>query len=327
VLSTTSIRVQFDDAAGLVTGGCNPTEWEVDGAIVTDVRYTNGTSCRQGAMGSPAAPDNYRVLVLAQAIDEAVEPAVTYTPGARIVGDRAKDGAGNFTVATLIDTVSQVAPAAPDILGVTRNGGTEEATLSEGKYWTRLGGNDLAVNFAGARDGYRIQVLDGNDQVLFTSDSLVGSTGTVAIPIGTTEGDYERKIRLLSSRAVPGATTPLTVALDTTAPAISNSVVATASDTAADQIAVTLSEPLGDGTNFSFDWYAFEMASGERAYYVVDKVSGSGNTLTVEATLPNVTTTDSSAFGGVDYIFTSGDSGGTRYVDRAGNALGDTIAF
>ena len=82
VLSTTALRVQFDDAAGLVAGGCNPTEWEVDGAVVSDVQYTNGTSCRQGLMGSPAAPDNYRVLVLGSAIDETEEPAVTYTPGA-----------------------------------------------------------------------------------------------------------------------------------------------------------------------------------------------------------------------------------------------------
>ncbi|MPZ68383.1 MAG: hypothetical protein GEU71_02515 [Actinobacteria bacterium] len=327
VLSATTIRVQLDDAAGLVKGGCNPSEWEVDGALVTSVRFSDGTSCSRGFSGSPVGPDNYRLLVLGQAIDEAVEPAVTYTPGARFIGDRAKDGAGNYTVATLIDTVSRVAPAAPDILSVTRNGGTETATFNEDKYWTRFGGNDLEVNFAGARDGYRIQVLDGNDEVLYTSDSLVGSTGTVAIPIGTTEGDYARKIRLLSSRAVPGATTPLTIALDTTAPAISTSVVALASDTEADQIAVTLSEPLGGGTNFSFDWYAYEMAGGERSYYVVDRVTGSGNTLTVEAALPNVTAADSSAFGGVDYIFTSGDSGGKRYVDRAGNALGDTTAF
>lgn len=326
VLNTTTIQVQFDETAGMVKGGCNPTEWKVDGSVITDVQLSDGTSCRR-TTGPSVGLDNYRLLVLAQAIDSDAEPTVTYTPGQALIGDRAKDGAGNFTVLTIIDTVSRIAPVAPDILAVERNGGTEAATLDGGKYWTRFGGSDLTVNFAGARSGYRIQVLDGSNNILFTSNELAGTTGTVAVPIGTTEGDYERKLRLLNARAIPGPTTPLVVALDTLSPSLDSSAVALGSDTGADQITVTFSEPLGGGTNFSFDWYAFETAAGERSYYVVDKVSGSGSTRTVEAKLPNVTAADSSAFGGVDYVFTSGDSAGTRYVDRAGNQLGDTAGF
>jgi hypothetical protein len=315
LLSTTKLQVQFDDGlasngnARLVKGGCNASQWTVQGNIVTAVSYSDSTPCAD----SQAGPDNYRILTLAQPVDAEEPGEVTYTPRA-IFRDQAKDGADNFTATTLLEWVSAIAPDAPTIQAVERNGGTETAVFDDDKYWTRFGGEDLTVDFAGARAGYFVIVKDGNGAVL-REQPVSGTTGTVTIPLGTTEGIYARSLQLRGTNNMLSDLTNFNVALDTTSPLIASAV-----KEASGAVTVKFTEILWSGSNFSFDWYGYELdGAGERIYYGADKVSGTGDTRTVEVAWANQGT-----FGGVDYI---AQEGGDRYEDRAGNTFGNTTVF
>jgi len=198
--------------------------------------------------------------------------------------------------------------------------GWEAATLDDNRYFTRFGGNDLVMSFGGARAGYSVQVLNGANQVLKTEAVSFPEEGNpeVRIPIGTSQGDYARKLRLINHNNVAGELAEFTVTLDQTIPRIAGATKA--GETA---VNVDFSEKISHGTDFAFDWLPYEnvaSADGGRQYYNVDKVEGSGATRTLTVT----TFENNGDFGGAEYLLIT--TNGQRYLDRAGNPLADTIA-
>lgn len=319
--SSSQILVQFEENR-VLAGGCNPSQWQ-GGHLVTGVRFSDGTDCTSptkpaGQRGPVGAPDNYRILVLSTALDRDETPKVTYSPQA--ASDNARDGAANNAAAATIQTIAGILPVAPDITAVTRTdaaagtgrepatqdgAGTKPGTLT---YWTNVAGNDLRVGFAGSRSGYQVQVVDGSGANLGTPAPVTGTSGEVAVPIGTADGRVVRGIRLMNA-AGAGPISYFDVVLDRVAPAISNATLA------GNKVTVTFSDVLAFGSNFANDWYAFNNPGPE--WYQPERVDGSGNARIL--TVPSV----DGAFGGVQFRFTSPGTGARRYEDRAGNLLPD----
>jgi hypothetical protein len=293
----------------------------VDGELlVKEVQYSDGKPCVSGQAG----PTNDRILVLTAPRDQDLQTNVTYTPGTRPVADRATDRAGQDALTKIIATVNGVAPAAPEIVTATRTsatGGRETATKDEGSFFTNRTGNDLLVEFTGARSGYRVQVFDKAGNPLGGSQDA--SDGLVTVPVGTTDGTYERTLKLINLTGKISDGTPLSVVLDRVAPALGS---VARSSTSTSSVTVTFTEKLQSGSNFAEDWFVFVKNAqqdpndpdDDRAYYQVSSVSGTGSTRTVNT---NRALTDGEV--GADYLKRSPT--GTRYVDRAGNALANTV--
>lgn len=317
-LSLRQIRVTFSDNA-IVSGGCDPTSWSAGGTLVVEVLNDNGN----GSTACDQATNNSRILVLAQSLESGdAEPNVTYTNRA-VSRSPARDGAANQAATATVKAIVGIAPPIPDIIAVYRNTGDastpESATFDEERYWTRFGGNDLVVEFAGARTGYSVEILDGQGNVLRREAVTFPESGNpqTRIPIGTTEGEYVRGIRLVNASNLRGNPATLRIVLDQTLPQMTGATKTT--PTAVD---VTFSEKIWEGTDFAFDWLPYENvaeAEGGRQYYNVDRVSGSGATRTLTVS----TFANNGPFGGAEYLLVSGN--GVRYRDRAGNALTDTI--
>jgi hypothetical protein len=313
------IGVSFSEN-NVVSGGCDPSLWSVEDNIVVNVLNDNGDA---GVTECTASSNNSRILVLAKDLANSdAEPRVTYTQRA-LTTSPARDGAANQAPTATVKAIVGIAPNIPDVIAVFRNTGgdgssRETATFDEGTYFTRFGGTDLVVEYAGARTGYTVQVLDGSNTVIKSERVTFPASGNpeVRVPIGTTAGNYVRKLRLVNANNIPGDVAPLSITLDQTLPK-----VAGATKTAATTVAVNFSEKISHGSDFAFDWLPYENvadAEGGRQYYNVDKVEGSGasRTLTVS------TFANNGPFGGAEYLLISG---GERYRDRAGNLLADTI--
>lgn len=318
--SRPAIEIQFFENHNFLDG-CSESLWEVAGQpFVSDVLYSNGQDCGNSTSDDPG--DDIRILVLPTTIDRQATPTVEYTP--RAVGStgltgRAKDGAGNYTVQTLIDTVVGIVPPLPEILDAVRNGGQETAVLDEEKYWTRFTGNDLELTLGRARPEYFVEVLDGDGNVLRTFESD-GSEAGVFVPIGTDDGDYARGVRFVNT-AGKGPVLDLTVALDRVDPAIGGS------SRTGDEVDVTFSEKIWDGDQNAADFFVWEVdedpdSDSGRFYYQVDRVDGDrSDTWTLTAS-----TMQGAPFGGTDYAqFRQGD-GVNRLEDRAGNTLANTLS-
>ena len=318
-LSLTQIAVAFSEN-NTVGGGCDPSQWSVEDNVVVNVLNDNGA----GDTACSAATNNGRILVLGRNLANSdAEPRVTYTSRAIAVSP-ARDGAANDAATATVKAVVGIAPAIPDVINVFRNTGgdgsaREEATFDENTYFTRFGGSDLVVEFGGARTGYSIEVLDGNNNVLKSERVSFPAEGNpeVRVPIGTTAGDYIRKLRLVNANNIKGDLATLNITLDQAAPTIAGATKATATT-----VNVAFNEKISSGTDFAFDWLPYENvadAEGGRQYYNVDSVSGSGasRTLTVS------TFANNGPFGGAEYLLISAN--GVRYTDRAGNQLADTI--
>lgn len=310
------ILVRFTEAGGLVRGGCAASQWKVDGELlVREVRNSDGTACS----ANQAGPDNDRILVLFQDKDQDYTTNVTYTPGRRPFADPAKDGAAADAVSKTVKTVVGVAPAPAVLLTVTRNAGTEAATLDEGRYFTRFTGSDLRVTFSGARAGYVVQVLDGSGAVLGQQALEEDGSGEVTVPVGSTDAVYDRALRLINTAGIASATTPFKVELDRRLPALSSATLGSNGK----DISVLFTEKLAAGTDAAFEWEGWARDTNPdsttgRIVSPAEKVTGAGNTRTV--TIQDTFTADT--FGGADYVKRLEDS--VRYVDRAGNVLNNT---
>ena len=314
------IEVAFDERFD-ARGGCDLTHWRVSGnRVVTAVLYSDGTPCVRN--GESPAGDDIRILVVREAngagMDRDATPQVTYMPQSTPLSleDAVTDGALNEALEKAVQTITGIAPPAPDLTRVLRNGGAEVATLDEDVYWTRFGGNDAILEYAGFRSGYLVQVLDGAGNVLRTEEA----DGSVVIPIGTTDGRYPRAVRLVNTSGLTGEATPLTIALDTVAAGLTTTSYVPGTATA------TFNEKLWTGSNFSRNWFVREFNPGyEPGYddaryftYRPDRVDGNeaaDRSLTI--TLPG-----NGGYAGVQYLF-SASEGNARYVDRAGNVTGD----
>jgi hypothetical protein len=325
------IEVQFEDANDTLKGGCNPLSYRVDGEqVVNSVRYTDGSPCVPGERGPSDAPNSSRFLLLSVPIHPDAQPAVTYEP---VPGDRAKDGAGNFTDLTRIDTVTGIAPPLPEIVTVFRNttghsadnpcdpsaGRCEQAYYDrdEDAFYTRFGGSDPVLQIGGARTGYRMEVLNEAGVVLNFADFDV-SGAYVRAPILALDGEYVRKVRFINAAGIPGPTIDVTLVLDTVRPTITD--VSSLGGVLGNSVTVTMSELVPGGSNYSEDWVVVErLANGNRFTYPPDSVSGSAGTRTLTVSPRGV-----GSYETVEYAFIPG-SGKERYFDRAGNTLADTL--
>jgi hypothetical protein len=313
LLSPNTIEVLFEENK-LLLGGCNPMLYSVGGSIgVRSVSYSDGSPCQSGE-GDPNG-SNTRILTLWDSHDRGWETTVTYNPNNALGqphSDRARDGAASFVGRAVQDVISLVAPPIPTLDTVTRNGGSETAVFDEDRFWTRFPGNDaqLRITSAGVRSGDVLQVLDARGQVIANSTPAPqNSTAlTVTVPIGSTDGDYARNIRLVSARNVPGDVRNLTVALDRVAPQL---VAAEAVD--ANNIRVTFNDVVWAGSNFANDWRAYESDEGSDAEIGVKGVSGSRETRTIEVARQGF-----GPLSAAEYLFI--EAGANRiYEDRAGN--------
>lgn len=315
---------------GKLFGGCTASQWTLpdNSDIVTAVLYSDGTPCKSGDPG-PAGTDNSRILVLSQKHNEDYETQVTYTPGRRPGIDPLEDDAAGDALQATIDIVTGVVPLAPVLSKVQRNTGGapatwEQSTFDEGQYFTRFGGSDAVVTFAGAKSGYAVRVRDGNGAVISTTPKST-SPADVVVPIGTTNGtSYTRTLSLINGRGLEGPRVSFVITLDQTLPTIGSSALNTARDT----VDVTFSEKLAAGSDFSSNWKAYasnpnwepgDDPSSKSLTYGVSSVSGTAaqRSLKLAKVIPA-----GNAFLGVDYLSIA--EGSVRYIDRAGNQLNDT---
>ncbi len=327
------ISVRFSEN-NLIIGGCNPNQWSIDGQqTVKEVRFTNGQRCTPGVIG----PDNERILVLTNAYDREATPSVTYTPGS--TGGNVKDGAGNFALENTVTAVTGIVPALPDLVDVYRDTGDalspdqcleedgpcEDAYFDEGDtdaYWTRFDGDDTVVCVAGARSGYQVEVTDGNGNALLgTRKSTTGSPGCIRVPLGGSDAIYERGVRFINSAGV-GPAVKFLIALDTVVPTIDTVT------RAGDEVTVAFDDKLVAGEDFALDWLVYErLSSGDNVFYSPDSVNAPGQGEDIDLT-KRVLTVDFREYGefaGIGYDYQSGDFGGARYADRAGNLFGDNV--
>lgn len=331
------VLVRFDEPDGVIRGGCDPTQWTVNGHLVSQVLFSNGDTCTsppaaRGKSGPSGDPNNFRVLVLADALSNLDEtPEVRYARSSHdVLGDDVRDAAANLAATATVKAVPGILPPAPEITEVTRTdsagSGEREAATADGAgtkpatatYWTNRTGNDLQVGFSGGRTGYRVQVVSANGTALTDPQEITSASGggTVSVPVGSTDDRYVRGIRLINA-AGAGAITYFDVALDRTAPALSG-----AAAEGEKQVTVTFTEVIAFGSDFANDWYTWRKAGGGRDYYAVERVDVTADRTERLLTVPF--TVDSS-FGGVDYLFTSDGPGARRYEDRAGNQLADSL--
>ncbi|MPY99260.1 MAG: hypothetical protein GEU97_14910 [Actinophytocola sp.] len=316
------IRVQFAENR-VISGGCDTAQWTVAGTHVSRVRYSDGSLCRSGQSGPENAPDNYRILVLSDTLGPDDEPAVTYRPST--LGDHVRDGANNRAARKTVNSVTSIVPQAPQITEVTRSDhrdGEREDAVADGAgskpdtttYWTNRPGNDLRVSFAGAKAGYRVQVVDGDAKPLTTAQPVADTSGEVAIPVGNTDGRVVRGIRLINN-AGQGAVAYFDVVLDRKAPRIDSAVASQPSAVTGDvRITVTFTDVLAAGRDFASDWWVVARSGNVTQ---PASVSGSRETRTL-----SVRDFDEE-FGGVQYELSQQDedTGAMRYEDRAGNLL------
>lgn len=336
-LSTRQLLVRFDEH-NVIRGGCNPAQWDVGGHLVAKVLFSNGDDCtappqEAGQSGPVGAPSNFRILVLADALENRDEtPVVTYTRSAGgAPSDNVRDDAANLAASARVRAVLGILPPPPELVAVTRtdstNPGERERAVKDGEgtkpdtdtHWTNQPGDDLRVEFTGARKGYRVQVVDGNGDPVGSPQKVTAESGggVVAVPIGRVDRRYVRGLRLINA-AGAGDPAYFDVVLDRVVPRING---ATADG---DNVAVRFTEPIPFGSDFANDWFAWEKVSGGRDYYQARRVDRTDDSAERVLTVPFE---DRGPFGGVDYVFTSTGPGAARYEDRAGNALRDTTAF
>lgn len=334
-LSGKQILIRFEDQTA-IRGGCNPTQWTVNGHVVSRVLFSDGTECTsppgpRGAQGPEGS--NFRILVLADELADRDEtPLVKYTRDeTNPLADNVADAALNIADNASITSIPGILPPAPEIAdsgnAVTRTdhvtGEREAAYREQGTgtksdtdtYWTNRAGSDLLVGFTGGKAGYKIQAVDGSGNPVGDPQEITASSGsgTLTVSIGTSDGRFVRGIRLINA-AGAGPATFFDVALDRVTPDI---VKATAAD---DKVTVGFTEVLPVGTDFANDWYAWENVPGGRDFYQSQRVDRTGN---LAERILTVAFDNPDQFGGALYLFTSGGFDGQRYEDRAGNFLSD----
>lgn len=311
-VSSTRIAVTFTEA-NRVLGGCNPTQYKVDGdPLVTQVLYSDGTPCRAGQAG----PSNERILVLSTPKPEEFTSTLEYRPGTRPSSDPAKDGAGSDAPLARVQTVQGVIPAPPVLVNATRNAGQEVAVSETSggvrSFFTRFSGDDLLLEFTGGRAGYQVQVSDAAGTVL-RKQAATGSPSTVRIPLGTSpDGTYGFRLQLLNQSAIPSDPVSFNVVLDRVAPKMASVTPGLAVNGSASSVAVTFTEPLAAGSDFAFDWTVVQ----DGTFLAVTKVTPTNRTTrTLDTQEPVQAGTPVSA------IYEIVSPGAKRYEDRAGNQL------
>lgn len=321
-LSPTQIRVGFDENR-LIRGGCSPSDWGVDGAIVLAVRYSDGSPCQNGQSGPAAAPDNYRILVLHSGLGSGSRPPVRYNP-VPLLSDPVTDGAGNRAASGQAALTRQV--PRPVLAGAARQGGAEAAynsgsASSPNWHLRRIadssGRPDLEVLYSGGQADYTVQVLDSAGNVL--ASQAAQTAGAIRVPIADAQNGVAlaRSLRFLSAQDENRVSdpAPFQVTLDTRPPAIKSY-----SNSTPGQVVVTFDEPIVEGSDFAADWLVRELRGGQQQVIQVNTVHVLGQ----EARRLDYDT-QGGPLVSVSYLFTSSgtNANARRYRDRGGNPLSD----
>jgi hypothetical protein len=340
----TAVQVGFGED-NYVIGGCNPTQWKVDGEqVVVAVLFSNGDVCEPGKAQSLEDPPDYdrsRTLLLAVPLDrDAVAlPSVTYSP---LPGDRARDGAGNMAPQRSVDTINGLLPPLPRLEDVYRNTGSrtdcnpsegqcEDAyyDADEGSYYTRFAGEDLLVRVGRGAPQYEIQVLNELGVVVKTQ-RMSAASGTVRVPIGSLDGDYDRSIRFRNTiNNLTGKAEPIAIVLDRVAPDLaSDGLSATIKADGLVTMRAAFTEKVVEGTDHAANWRVYERNEwGDYATYVPNRIDRQPradrpwqNDLTARLVtfMPR-----GDEVVGLDYQFNRLAENNERYADRAGNTLAD----
>ena len=349
VIETRRIRVQFDDQTG-IRGACDPSSWRVNSSIgrVVEVRTADGALCSGSSAAAVAASkklshDGVRVLTLNYDLGPDDTPTVTYSSGisegsARRLGVYlAKDGAANDAVEQTISTITDIIPPAPDVNNLRREdhvtGVLETAylDLEESAFYTNVGGEDaLLATVSGVRRGYRIQVLDGDGNVVSSEAAQTPQglsplatewTQDVTVPIGADDAAYVRGIRLVSTAGKASLQTLLNVVLDTLRPTVTQSTLS-----GPGEAHVAFGEKVVAGSDNSQDWFVTWTAESEGTTREVQTAVNDigpieGQTLTMRRAV--FSDIDENAFLRLDYVVRH--EGTARYEDRAGNLMRDTL--
>lgn len=326
VLSASTISVTFDDLTG-VAGGCDPKMWLIDGTpgMVTGVKDATGGDCRTRDTGA-------RTLTLRNALAVDQLPKVTYSPdGVRPASLTipVKDGAANDAVRQTVETVSNLVPQAPQLLNVERRDGTATAPFEKAyqdpetkQFFTNVAGeNTMRLTVGGIQKNYTLQVLKNGAQVAsrtFTADPALGATtysGNITFPMAAGDGLSSFTTRFVSAVGNIGETSSFGVVLDTVQPALGASTIDSST------VRMAFSERIVLGSDFADNWFVSETVDTETgtARRTVNVNSVTATDLSNRAF--DVTLRDSRRFAGLDYFVQSG----TRYEDRAGNTLVDTL--
>jgi hypothetical protein len=300
----------------LLLGGCNASTWSVEGELfIQGVYFSDGSPCQAGQADPSGA--NIRILRLNNAKDRAWQGNVTYSPQSPVLGrnhsDRLKDGAGHYAARADQAIRSLVAPIMPTLQEVLRQGGAETAVFDEDRYWVRTGGNgdvSLSIRGDGVRRGDVLEVLNESGQVIASSTEATENNESLsaAVPIGTSETTYTRRIRLFSPMGIPGEARAIQIQLDRTVPRL-----VSAQRVDEDHVEVTFDDVIWRGSNFAGDWRAYEDDEGQLAEIGVRSVSGSRTTRTIEVARQGF-----GSVAGTEYDFFQ-EANNLIYEDRAGN--------
>jgi hypothetical protein len=327
IVSPTTIALTFDDATG-VAGGCDPKMWLIDGTpgMVTGVKDASGGDCRKRDSGA-------RTLTLRNALAVDQLPKVTYSPdGARVATTfPVKDGAANDALRQTVETISNLIPQAPQLLAVDRRDGSLTGSFEKAyqdtdnkAYYTNVAGeNAMRLTVGGVRQNYTLQVLKDGVVVAsrkFTAQPSIGATsynGDITFPIAAGDGTSSFTTRFVSGVGNIGDASAFAVVLDTLLPALGASAID------ASTVRLAFTEKIVLGSDFADNWFVSETVDTETgtARRTVNVNSVSAPDLSNRAF--DVTLRDSSRFAGMDYFVQSG----TRYEDRAGNLLGNTLTL
>jgi hypothetical protein len=341
------VRVSFVEQfpEPFVRGGCLPTMWEVDNAVVTDVRYEDGTRCQIGQAG----PSNVRVLILDRAINPERAGSVDFISTRNIMGigdDPVRDSAVNTALSETKAIVSGVAPTIPTILDITRTdivGGERESMgFRDDSFFTNVavtpatGLADPTVKFDPANiiNDYVIEILDGAGQLVASASADEGNRDVRNVPINACPGACEatttlfaqlvneviqngQPVRLVSPQR------PFTITYDTVIPRIDNATLVDGG------VRVDYNEPLISGRDAASDWVAFERnenRSPEESEFFAYGVNGV-SIASPSARLLSVEFGMNGPFAGVDFFSLAEQRTTAVYRDFAGNYTDPEASF
>ena len=342
---------QYNDPK--VRGGCLPTNWEVDNAIVTEVRFSDGSACST-LQGRTRGPDNVRILILDREINPENAGSVDYiaNPPLSLLSNPVIDSADNRPLENMTrEIISGVRPLIPEILDITRDNlfgaptddGRESMGLFNDGWFTNVAdGTDPEVFFnpANIASTYILRVyrVDNGIQTLIgedTGDADANPNRSVVLDHGTTGGiDTDATGRVTTLRAqlvndprrTPNDSSDdllsdvleFTITFDDEAPRLVSAAVIT------DGVRATFNEALAAGIDSASDWYALEHnadAGDGNPYfpYGVDAVAPAANGDLASRDL-TVDLGGNGTFAGVDFFRVSGsEADGAFYEDFAGN--------
>ena len=300
-------------------------DFEVEGNVVTGVSFidSRGINSNDATMQGNTDPlGDTIILTLGEDLSEDETPLVVFTT--RGINEPPYDRVGLNLDGFEIQAADGLIPGLPSIDEIGGLGEYDDPNDESGpRFYTN---QDTPTVLVSAVDmGHQVTIYEdvNEDGAIDGGDRAVGSA--TAVQSGDLEvqldslGLTERSLTLLS-RATDGqdnvgltAQDGLTV--DLTAPEFG----ALSTDAATREIGVTFTETLRDGRNGSTDWRAFVTKLGRDIPLSIDDVTGEYGSRTLV-----ISDNEDQWDGTVNRLrYTFKGSDGERFIDRAGNLLGD----